>query len=113
MVAVYLQGYGLLQKNDNLHPERVSVPSSHWRLIQIKQATGRLGTVEQASFTENYLVSQLLIFNRQICMMYICRMYLAKRQLHTQKKRFRSSGVESACCEFYACLQFLKWTASP
>lgn len=31
MIAMYLQGYGLLQASDNLLPERVSVPSSHGR----------------------------------------------------------------------------------
>lgn len=38
MIAMYLQGYRLLQGSDNLLPERVFVPSSHGRWIQMTQS---------------------------------------------------------------------------
>lgn len=42
IISMYLQGYGLLQGRDNLQPERVFVPASHGRCIQMTQTTGRL-----------------------------------------------------------------------
>lgn len=40
MIAMYLQGYGLLRGSDNLQPERVFVPCSRGRWIQMTQTKG-------------------------------------------------------------------------
>lgn len=67
MIAMYLQGYGLLQGSDNLQPERVFVPCSRGRWIQMTQTRGRRGGVGGFWWEGNFylkLFSQPLIHGK-------------------------------------------------